>query len=112
MDEVRKMRSSAAYTLLSALPILFLVFVYPRLPQVEGKSLHPSDTVAKGKFSAEYKVAEWGMLFLIGAASVQIFRARSRYYQAIKEEEDVQLDDSRSDSAARPVVRSVPVHKE
>ncbi len=53
-DEDKKRSASAAYTLATILPNLFLTFVFPRLSQVERASFHPSNTVASGSFSPLY----------------------------------------------------------
>ncbi|MBS1717396.1 MAG: cytochrome c biogenesis protein CcsA [Armatimonadetes bacterium] len=53
-DEQLRARAACAYATISVLPNFFFIAVFPRLPQVADKSLHPSDTVQGGKFSGEY----------------------------------------------------------
>ena len=57
-DARRRAAASAAYAVLSAVPALFLVFVFPRLPQIQAASFHPSRTVESGGFDANY----WGAI--------------------------------------------------
>lgn len=53
-EETRE-KSLAGYALLTLLPTLFLTFVYPRLPQVQQASFHPSTTVASNGFDPAYR---------------------------------------------------------
>ncbi|MBN8689934.1 MAG: cytochrome c biogenesis protein CcsA [Armatimonadetes bacterium] len=45
----------AGYAAITLIPILFLVFVYPRLPHVVQSSFHPSTTVSQGSLDSNYR---------------------------------------------------------
>ncbi len=53
-DDDQRAKVAGAYSAFSILPMLFLVFVFPRLPAVMQKSLHPSTTISGGEFSGIY----------------------------------------------------------
>lgn len=53
-DPQRRAASSSAYAAATVMPCLFLVFVFPRLPQVQAASFHPSRTVETGGFDWAY----------------------------------------------------------
>jgi heme exporter protein C len=61
-DPDKKATHSAAYILVAVLPMLFLVFVYPRLPQV--LSLHPN-LLRDGGLDASYRTGYLTMQFTI-----------------------------------------------
>lgn len=61
---------SGAYTLAAALPIMFLIFVFPRLPQVLQQSLHPSNTIMKGDLKAAYGLISFSLVTLIAIAFI------------------------------------------
>jgi heme exporter protein C len=51
-EPAARAKASSAFQAIALLPTLFLIFVFPRLPQVV--SLHPNETVTQGKFSSDY----------------------------------------------------------
>lgn len=55
-DERRRALNTAAYTVISILPGLFLIFVFPRLPMIERNTFHPNtallDTWQRGRYEA------------------------------------------------------------
>ncbi|MEQ1821300.1 MAG: cytochrome c biogenesis protein CcsA [Fimbriimonadaceae bacterium] len=53
-DDDQRAKIAGAYSAFSVLPMLFLVFVFPRIPAVMQKSLHPSTTISQGEFSGIY----------------------------------------------------------
>ena len=53
-DPAKRAANSAAYGLAAMLPILFLIFVFPRLPQIVSASFHPSQTIPGGYLKGEY----------------------------------------------------------
>lgn len=73
-DEVIRARNAAAYAALSLFPELFLVFVFPRLPEVERMSLHPSTTIQNRGFSTDYWVVILAIFALILALNVWLYR--------------------------------------
>ncbi|HMS56582.1 MAG TPA: cytochrome c biogenesis protein CcsA [Fimbriimonadaceae bacterium] len=75
-DDQRRAVASAVYGTAGLLPIMFLIFVYPRLPN--RFSLHPSNTIVSGGFDRTY----WGILLylfvLLLGLSIHLFRLRLR----------------------------------
>lgn len=61
-DEQKAAKASAAYSVATVLPMLFLIFVLPRILQ----SFHPSDTIASGKLDG----AHWTGVLLVFVALV------------------------------------------
>ncbi|BBO23143.1 MAG: cytochrome c biogenesis protein CcsA [Fimbriimonadaceae bacterium] len=106
-DEIKAARASAGYALAASLPILFLVFVYPRLPQVV--SLHP-DVVRQGSMDGAY----WGVLLLI-LAGMLLLTARIYRLDVACSELEARWEDTNGklDDSGRPaptgVVRPVDV---
>jgi heme exporter protein C len=109
-DEARRAAAAGAYAVAAALPILFLIFVYPRLPSVV--SLHP-DVVGKGGFDAAYRTVFLFNFVMVLAAAVWIYRLRVRagLLEIRLGGIDEGLDD-RGDSAASGVVRPVSLPPE
>ncbi len=107
-DEARRGAVSAAYALASLLPILFLVFVYPRIVT----TLHP-DVVREGGFDNEYRV-----VFLVNLAAIlgvaawlYNLRVRCASLESNLEETLARLAD-RDRPAAVGVVRPVSLSSE
>lgn len=73
-DPQRRMTASAGYALLNLIPIAFLTFVYPRLPQTQ--SLHPSNTIASGGLDASYRVGVYLGFFAIAGLTILLWRRR------------------------------------
>jgi heme exporter protein C len=69
-DPDRRANQAAAYMLAAMLPMVFLIFVFPRLPQIEAVSFHPSDTVMKGQLKGQYGYVTIAILLLTSALSV------------------------------------------
>lgn len=112
-DEVARARASAAYSSLMLLPILFLFFVFPRLPQVLKNSLHPSTTVQSGGFSRDYWTVVLGIFILLLGTCIWLYKLHVRtslLEQALKDR-DGNLETSGNSPTAHRVDRSVPVHK-
>lgn len=109
-DPAKRAANSAAYLLAAVLPILFLIFVYPRLPQVQ--SLHPN-VIQEGGFDSTYRNVFLTMLALMLTLCVWIYRLRVRagLLELAAETYDAKLAD-RDDSSAPRVVRPVPVPPE
>lgn len=55
LGEETRERALAGYSLMTLLPTLFLTFVYPRLPQVQQASFHPSQTVSNNGFDSAHR---------------------------------------------------------
>ncbi|HEY0868402.1 MAG TPA: cytochrome c biogenesis protein CcsA [Fimbriimonas sp.] len=106
-DPTKRASNSAAYSVATILPLLFLIFVFPRLPSVANTSLHP-DVVRKGGFDVSYKTVFYSMFVLIGMLCVVLYRLRVRagLMELALEESYAELA-SRDDSAATRMVRPV-----
>ena len=110
-DPVKRAANSAAYSLAAMLPILFLIFVFPRLPQVQ--SFHPSQTVPGGFLRGEYlyvTVANF-VLFQIVGTWLYKMRVRAGELELAQETQDGKLD-AGGDRAATGVVRPLSVSDE
>lgn len=77
-EEVTRARTAAAYSSLTLLPILFLIFVFPKLPQIAKNSLHPQGVVIKGRFTPDYWTVVLGVLILLLATSIWMYRMHVR----------------------------------
>jgi len=111
-DADRKATNSAAYAVASTLPVVFLVFVYPRMPN--RFSLHPSNTIVSGGFDTQYRIVNYGLFALILLYCVWSYRQRVRLglLEAKLDDIDGNLETRRDDSAAPRVVRPVSVPPE
>ncbi len=96
-DEQKTAKATAAYSVATVLPMLFLIFVLPRILF----SFHPSDTLIRGELDGAYWFGVlYGLVLLIWAA---------RYLYVKRYEKRLLPDDGDSDGA---VVRPVPVSQE
>lgn len=102
-DPDQRAKISAAYTAFSYLPILFLITVYPRLPQVANTSLHPSDTIQKGRLDSTYSVGVLLIIVSLCAFWSLVTRLRT---EAFLSRQSHELDADHS--APGPVVRPRP----
>ena len=106
-DPDRRAAHSAAYAVAMVLPTAFLIFVFPRLPQVQ--SFHPSNTVVSGGFDAAYGRLILFLIAAVGVIVVWLYRLRVRAGMLMLEvESDGELDVSGT-AAGVGVVRPVPV---
>lgn len=92
-DPVKRAANSAAYCAAALLPILFLIFVLPRLPQVQ--SLHPSNTIVGGGLKGAYWQVVLANFALFLGISVWLFRMRTKVseLETAWENRDGKLDD-------------------
>jgi heme exporter protein C len=112
-DEEFRAKSSAAYAVLSVLPSIFLIFVFPRMGHVLQKSLHPSTTAQKGGFDSTHWTILLIMFGVLMVASVWLFRLRVRAALLERELENTHAElDDRGGSAATGVVRPVSLPSE
>jgi heme exporter protein C len=114
-DRARRAKVTAIYSAATLLPNLFLIFVFPRLPQIKEVSLHPSQTVAatvdrsQQGFDSNYQLALLVMLVGAGIATWHLYRTRRCLLTRQRELENLhaELDAHRFDSTGRPVARPV-----
>ncbi len=110
-EEVSRARAAAVYSSLTLLPMLFLIFVFPKLPQV--KSLHPKGTVISGGFSPDYWSVVLTMFVLLMGMSIWLYKMHVRtsvLSQALRDK-DGNLEDSGRRTTAHRVDQSVSVHE-
>lgn len=107
-DPEKRASNSAAYMLAAILPLLFLIFVYPRLPQVMQASFHPSNTVMGGLLKGGYAWVTWLLMAFITVLSVWLYRLRVRAgLFALRVEDYERLATLGGNSAPTGVVRPV-----
>ncbi|MBS1704997.1 MAG: cytochrome c biogenesis protein CcsA [Armatimonadetes bacterium] len=113
-DETTRARAAATYSSLTLLPILFLVFVFPRLPQVVKNSLHPSTTVQQGGFSREYWTVVLGVFVVLIWTFSWIYKIHVRTSLLEKElvDQDGKLEAAGNRTTAHRVDRSVSVREQ
>jgi heme exporter protein C len=106
-DPAKRAANSAAYSVASLLPLLFLIFVFPKLESV--RSLHPN-VVQDGGFDPTYRGVFLTMLAALLALCVTIYRlaVRAGMLEHLQENLYAELAD-RNPSASPRVVRPVPV---
>ncbi|HXH61613.1 MAG TPA: cytochrome c biogenesis protein CcsA [Fimbriimonadaceae bacterium] len=100
-DEQKAAKASAAYSVATVLPGLFLIFVLPRILQ----SFHPSNTIVSGGFSGAY----WAGIFL--AFVVMVAAARTLYVERTQKELSKYGHSDPSDSPSPYPRRPVAVSK-
>lgn len=75
-DPEKRAANAAAYMLAATLPIVFLIYVFPRLPYIEANSFHPTDTVMEGRLKGQYAYVTIAVLALVGVLNVWLYRLR------------------------------------
>lgn len=110
-DRVKRAVNSAAYCVASLLPILFLIFVLPRLPQIQ--SLHPSNTIVGGGLKGDYWYVVLANFVLFTFVANWLYRMRVKVSQLEWDQEnsDARMDDG-GRGAATGVVRPLSVSDE
>lgn len=110
-DEKNSAAAGAGYALFSLIPNIFLMFVFPRLPQVRQKSFHPSETIQTGGFDGAY----WTGILVVFAClvwvTVIVYRLRVEAGELIVRAEFADGDREADCGGAAPdrMVRPVPV---
>lgn len=77
-DPDRREVVAAAYSVALILPAVFLIFVFPRLPQIANASFHPTQTIQQGQFDRNYWTVLMANFFGLLALSIPLFRLRIR----------------------------------
>lgn len=73
-DPERRATNSAAYMLAAVLPLLFLILVFPKLPQID--SFHPSNTIMGGQLKGQYAYVTIALLILASILSAWLYQLR------------------------------------
>ena len=111
-DPEKRASHGAAYMMAAVLPLLFLIFVFPRLPQVVQASFHPSDTVMGGKLKGPYLYVTLSLLAIVSFLTVWLYRLRVRAGMLLIKDSHGHLETPRRRSGPVVVARSVPVSSE
>lgn len=108
-DPAKRADYSAAYSLASILPAMFLFYVFPRIPYIKGLSLHPTDTILDGGLKGQYGWAVLFILTLITILTVYLYKLRVRvgFLEINLEKENGKLENMGVDTAPTGVVRPV-----
>jgi len=73
-DEVQRARIAAAFSVLSLLPNLFLIFIFPNLPTIAKNSMHPQNVVAQNKMSGDYRIAWLSLMLCLLVTTIWMVR--------------------------------------
>lgn len=111
-DAMKRASNSGVYALAALLPMLFLTYVFPRLPQIQ--SFHPSDSIMSGQIKGQYAYVVLSVIALYAWLTVWLYRIRVRagVLELKMEDLDNGLATDRGDSAGTAVVRPVRVSRE
>jgi heme exporter protein C len=101
---------SGVYNLASALPIFFLVLIFPRLPQVQAVSFHPTNTIMQGQLKGQYGYVTIVMNVLMAILSIWLYRMRTKtllYELTLDYKNNGNMEISSRSPASTSVVRPV-----
>lgn len=106
-DPHKRAMNAAAYALSAILPLVFLIYVYPRLPMVV--SLHPN-VLKDGSLDPTYRTVLLSMLILTGIGCGFLYRLRVQAAILSLQLENLNAElANRGRRSARSAVRVVPV---
>jgi len=111
-EERARAKVTAAYLLVSFVPLFFLILVYPRLEKVQSVSFHPSSTLMQGGFDRNYWMAICGVALVLLWATYVAYRTRVRAAERVRERANEIVDVDSSGAAAHRVVEPVPIRKD
>lgn len=103
----RKAAFASAYVMAATLPAMFLIFVFPRLPQISNESLHPTDSILGGHIKGGYAVVIWLTLIVASVLTAWLYRIQMRLATIEINLHNHELEISRGGAANAPVVRAV-----
>lgn len=104
-DADRRAQNAGAYALAAVLPMIFLTFVYPRLPPVQEASIHPTNTISEGLLKGDYRYVAIATVSLVALLARTVYLARVRAGQL--ELELGTLETRRDDAPPAHLVRPV-----
>jgi heme exporter protein C len=111
-DPEKRAANAAAYMLAATLPIVFLEYVFPRLPQIQAISFHPTDTIMSGQLKGQYAYVTIAVLALVGVLNVWLYRLRVTIDFLETQQTHGKLETSGDRSAPTAMVRPVRVSDE
>lgn len=111
-DAEQRAANTAAYALAALLPAIFLIFVFPYLPQV--KSFHPTGSIFEGKIKGEYAYVVTSTLTLTSILTAWLYRIRvgAGLMRLEWENTDERMDVRGGGPAPSGVVRRISVSAE
>lgn len=111
-NPVKQAEVTGAYALALLLPMLFLTFVFPRLPQVEALTFHPNDTLPEFKLDGPYSTALAASFVTMAWLAVEVYRFRVAAGLALLESQNHEpLSAYRNGAAPDGVVRPVALRE-
>jgi heme exporter protein C len=109
VDAQRRALNSAGYALAMVPAALFLIFVFPRLPQVAAASFHPTQSIWEGQIRGGYAIVTVLLSLALSGLCLLVYRQRVRAGLLLLElDHHGNLEDSRRSAPAVRVVR--PLH--
>jgi heme exporter protein C len=111
-DPDKRAANAAAYMMAAVFPLLFLIFVFPRLPQVVRVSFHPNDTVMGGKLHGQYLYVTLALMALVSVLTVWLYRLRVAAGLLLIKNSDGYLETSGRRAGPSVVARPVSVPAE
>ena len=109
-DPIKKANVTSAYAIALLIPTIFLVFVFPRLPQVQAWSLHPTDTLQNGQLDGPYSTALLASFVALAWLAWEIYRFRLQSgLETLEQDHGNQQDPSQPGVTPDRVVRPVAV---
>ena len=111
-DRHKRAKSSGVYAIAALLPMLFLTYVFPRLPQVE--SFHPSNSIMTGQIKGQYAYVVLALLVLMSVVAAWLYRIRVRadLLELKLEDRELGLENGGGNPASVDVVRPVHISRE
>jgi heme exporter protein C len=107
-DRTRKAAYSSGYVLAATLPAMFLIFVFPHLPQIEAASLHPSSAIWSGQVRGSYAQVVIATTTLTSLLAIWLYRLRvAAGALELETYESIGLETGGGHTAAPRVVRPV-----
>lgn len=101
-DRALRAKVTGGFAAANLLPAMFLIFVFPRLPQIEQTSSHPSNTLVERQMDTWYGVGLVAHLLIIGLGAVIACIERYRLGMREIEYENNAATDQPSASGDRP----------
>lgn len=109
-DPQKRESVTAALSVAMVVPMVFLTFVFPRLPQVQKWSFHPTNTISEGRLDGAYGSALLLSMVVTGWLVWEVFAYRVRVGdELVNRDERNSAEEFGGSAAADVVVRPVAV---
>lgn len=106
-DPQKQASAISSYALISLVPVIFLIFIFPRLPHLIQTSFHPSQTLLKGELDLSYSWILRGMALILFAFCTLIFQGRVKVELLEKQLEDLEDDRNMESTSNHSTITSV-----